>query len=77
MADPAAYLVPLGGMLMTILIVVTALYFRNERFKAENDGGSKYRELAEEALRGQKALLDEVKRMNTSLREIERLLREV
>ena len=63
-------------MFLTIgAIVIAAMYFRNQRL--QHGGGGDYRRLAEEATRGQKALLEQMREMNQSLSEIERLLREV
>lgn len=67
-------------MVLFVCIVAAlglALYFRNEKAKIVSGGGAEYRQLAEEAVRGQRVLLEEVKAMNASLREIEKLLREV
>ncbi len=70
-----ATIVPIAGMIFTVFILAMILYYRNER--AKHTGGGDYQKLAEEALRGQRVLLEEVQRMNTVLKEIERLLREV
>jgi Mg2+ and Co2+ transporter CorA len=69
------WLVPIAGMLMVVAIVGLSLYFRAQR--AKYAGGGDYQRLADEAVRGQRLLLDEVQRMNQTLKEIERLLREV
>lgn len=74
MADEAI-IIPLAGMAMIVAIIGLIMYYRNER--AKYSGGGDYQKLAEEALRGQRVLLEEVQRMNTVLKEIERLLREV
>lgn len=69
--------IPIVMFLTIPLIVGVVMYYRTQRAKAEAEGGGAYRQLAEEAVRGQRALLDEIQRMNTTLKEIERLLREV
>ena len=69
--------VPLGAFLTAMIVVGLSAYFRTERAKAEASGGGDYRRLADEAVRGQRVLLEEMQRMNATLKEIERLLREV
>lgn len=58
-------------------IVWLALHFRTQKARLLADGGGDYKRLAEEAVRGQQVLLEEVRAMNVHLREIEKLLREV
>lgn len=60
-----------------VAIVGIVAYFRTQRAKAEAEGGGEYKQLAEEAVRTQRVLLEETQRMNHTLKEIERLLREV
>jgi hypothetical protein len=67
--------IPITFFGMVVAIVALIMYYRTER--AKHTGGGDYHKLAEEAVRGQRILLDEVQRMNTTLKEIERLLREV
>ena len=67
--------IPIAFFGMVIAIVGLVMYYRNER--AKHSGGGDYHKLAEEAVRGQRVLLEEMQRMNTTLKEIERLLREV
>lgn len=69
--------IPIVMFLTIPLIVGLVMYFRTQRTKVEAESGGQYRQLAEEAVRGQRQLLDEMQRMNTTLKEIERLLREV
>lgn len=71
----AAELVPITLFLTVGGVIVSWLYFRKEKAKAQPD--AEYRELAEEAVRGQRVLLDEIEEMNATLEEIERLLKEV
>ena len=68
-------LVPLS--FVAFATVAAVMFFRTQRAKVEAEGGAHYRQLAEETLRNQRMLLEEVQRMNRSLQEIERLLREV
>ncbi len=75
--DDIWVLVPVTFFLSIALIVGLVMYFRAARIRAETEGGGEYKRLAEEAVRGQKALLDQIERMNTTLREIEQLLRQV
>ena len=77
MVDPdvVAVFIPIAFFFATVLAIGVVMYFRAERAKAM--GGGDYRKLADEAVRGQRVLLDEMQRMNTTLKEIERLLREV
>ena len=75
MADPADIAVPVTFFVMIVAIVGLVMYFRAQR--ARYTGGGDYQKLAEEAVRGQRLLLDEFQRMNATLKEIERLLREV
>lgn len=63
--------------LSIVAIVGLSLHFRNEKAKVLAGGGGEYKRLAEEAVRGQQILLEEVRAMNAHLREIEKLLREV
>jgi hypothetical protein len=64
-------------MLFTLAIIGLVLYYRHERVKVQATGGGDYHKLADEAVRGQRLVLEEVQRMNATLKEIERLLREV
>lgn len=70
-------LVPLIIFSAIVLIVGIVMRYRAERARVQAAGGDEYRKLAEEAVRSQRAMLDEVQRMNATLREIEKLLREV
>ena len=74
MVDEAIW-IPTAFFLSVVLSIAVVMYFRNERAKVS--GGGDYQRLAEEAVRGQRVLLDEMQRMNATLKEIERLLREV
>lgn len=74
MADPGLW-VPVSLFFAVVASIAIVMYFRTERAKAS--GGGDYQKLAEEAVRGQRVLLDEMQRMNATLKEIERLLREV
>ncbi|HWH08628.1 MAG TPA: hypothetical protein VNX21_05465 [Candidatus Thermoplasmatota archaeon] len=67
--------IPTAFFAAIVLSIAIVMYYRNERAKVT--GGGDYRKLAEEAVRGQRVLLDEMQRMNATLKEIERLLREV
>lgn len=69
--------IPLIIFSAIVAIVWLALHFRTQKAKVLAGGGGDYRRLAEEAVRGQQVLLEEVKAMNAHLREIEKLLREV
>ncbi|HWG91574.1 MAG TPA: hypothetical protein VNZ52_12065 [Candidatus Thermoplasmatota archaeon] len=69
--------IPIVFFLAITAIVGLVMYFRTERVKAQAASGGDYRRLAEEAVRNQRVLLEEVQRMNQTLKEIERLLREV
>lgn len=77
--DPGvvALFIPISFFLAVVVAIGVVMYFRTERAKAAASGGGNYQKLAEEAVRGQRVLLDEMQRMNTTLKEIERLLREV
>lgn len=79
MADPdvVALFIPIAFFFAIVIAIGVVMYFRTERAKAMSSGGGNYQKLAEEAVRGQRVLLDEMQRMNTTLKEIERLLREV
>lgn len=68
-------LVPVTFFASIAAVIIAGLYFWNERKKY--DGGGEYRRLAEEAVRGQQALLAEVEAMNGTMKEIARLLKEV
>jgi len=76
MAD-VGILIPIALFLCVVIAIGLVMYFRTERAKAVAAGGGDYQRLAEEAVRGQRVLLDEMQRMNTTLKEIERLLKEV
>lgn len=67
--------IPVAFFFAVVASIAIVMYYRNERAKVA--GGGDYRKLAEEAVRGQRVLLDEMQRMNGTLKEIERLLREV
>jgi hypothetical protein len=69
--------IPVAFFFAVVAIIGIIMYYRTERAKAEAGGGGDYHRLAEEAVRGQRVLLEEMQRMNTTLKEIERLLREV
>ncbi len=77
MALEAEIIGPVTLFLSIVAIVWLALHFRNQKAKILAAGGGDYKRLAEEAVRGQQILLDEIKTMNATLREIEKLLREV
>lgn len=66
--------VPIVLFLCIAGVIIAIGYFWKE---AARTGGGDYKKLADEALRGQRVLLDEMQRMNQTLKEIERLLREV
>lgn len=70
--DETWVLIPLS--FAAIIGIAIVLFFRNQRAKYQ---GGDYQRLAEEAVRGQRVLLDEMQRMNQTLKEIERLLKEV
>lgn len=70
-------LIPIAFFLAIVASIFVVMHFRTEREKVRASGGAEYKRLAEEAVQAQKTLLDEVQRMNATLREIERLLREV
>lgn len=67
--------VPITFFLMVVAIVAIVSF--SNTMRARFTGGGNYQKLAEEAVRGQRVLLDEMQRMNQTLKEIERLLREV
>lgn len=69
--------IPVTFFFAIVASIAIVMYYRTERAKAEAAGGGNYQKLAEEAVRGQRVLLDEMHRMNTTLKEIERLLKEV
>lgn len=64
----------LGGI---VLIVKYVFDYRSNVRRYQAEGGTEYRRLAEEAVSSQKALTEEVRRMNQTLAEIERVLKEV
>ncbi len=70
-----AVLIPMVFFVCIVAAIGLVMYFRAQ--KARYAGGGEYQKLAEEAVRGQRALLEEMTRMNQTLKEIERLLREV
>jgi hypothetical protein len=74
---PVDTVVPIMGMAFTLAVIGLVFYYRHERIKVQASGGGDYQKLAEEAVRGQRLVLEEVQRMNQTLKEIERLLREV
>lgn len=69
--------VPVTLFLSIAAIAIAMAYFRLQRIRAEAQGGTDYRRLAEEATNNQRAVLDEVRKMNRTLEEIERVLKEV
>lgn len=79
MVDPdvVAVLIPIVLFIAIVAAIGLVMYFRTEKAKAIAAGGGEYQRLAEEAVRGQRVLLEEMQRMNTTLKEIERLLKEV
>lgn len=74
-------LVPVSAIaFLFITIILVTKYITQHRSEARRlsvEGGGDYRRLAEEAVQGQRVLLDEVRRMNATLAEIERVLKEV
>ncbi len=76
MAD-VEILIPLAFFASVVTAIGLIMYFRNQRTIAQAAGGGDYQRLAEEAVRGQRVLLAEIQTMNTTLKEIERLLKEV
>lgn len=75
--DVIAVLIPIVFLLAVVAAIGIIMHFRTEKAKALAAGGGEYQRLAEEAVRGQRVLLEEMQRMNTTLKEIERLLKEV
>ncbi|HUR68135.1 MAG TPA: hypothetical protein VM370_02735 [Candidatus Thermoplasmatota archaeon] len=75
--DAIAVFIPIAFFLAVVAAIGVVMYFRTEKAKAQSLGGGNYQRLAEEAVRGQRVLLEETQRMNATLKEIERLLREV
>ena len=69
--------IPIIMFLCAGAVIIAALYFRHQRLMAESSGGGDYRRLAEEAVRGQQTVLEEMKELNRTMGEIERLLKEV
>jgi len=69
--------IPITFFFAVVAAIAIVMYYRTERVKAMASGGGNYQKLAEEAVRGQRVLLEEMQRMNATLKEIERLLREV
>jgi len=76
-AGVIAVFIPIALFGCTVAAIGVVMHYRTERAKAMSEGGGDYRKLAEEAVRGQRVMLEEVQRMNATLKEIERLLREV
>lgn len=68
-------LIPIVFFVAVVAAIAVVMHFKTQR--AQITGGGDYQKLAEEAVRGQRVLLEEVQRMNQTLKEIERLLREV
>ena len=66
--------IPMVFFVSIVAAIGIVMYFRTQRAKYQ---GGDYQRLAEEAVRGQRVLLDEMQRMNQTLKEIERLLKEV
>lgn len=75
--EEEAVLIPLIVFGAIVAMVWLIMHFRTQKAKAMAGSNLEYRALAEEAVRGQRVLLEEVKAMNGTLREIEKLLREV
>lgn len=69
--------IPIAWAFATVAIVGLVMYFKTEREKARGAGGADYRRLAEEAVHANRMMVEETQRMNATLKEIERLLREV
>lgn len=74
-------LVPVAAIGFTfisiILITKYITQYRAEARRLSVEGGGDYQRLAEEAVASQRTLLEEVRKMNGSLAEIERVLKEV
>lgn len=77
MAPAEDVLIPFIIFAAIVAVVFIVARYRAEKLRVEAAGGDDYRRLAEEAVRAQRSMLEEVQRMNATLREIERLLREV
>lgn len=73
----AGELVPITFFVAAAAVLIAWTFFRHQRTLAESSGGGDYRRLAEEAVRGQQTLLEEIKHLNQTMKEIERLLKEV
>ncbi|MGB0652631.1 MAG: hypothetical protein ACPGQL_05475 [Thermoplasmatota archaeon] len=71
------WIVPLASMAMVFGICYLIANIVIQRTRATAQPDATYRALAEEAVRSQKELLEETRRMTASLKEVERLLREV
>ena len=60
-----------------VLIVRYVTEYRAATRRIDSEGGGMYRRLAEETVASHRVLLEEIRAMNKTLQEIERLLREV
>jgi F0F1-type ATP synthase membrane subunit a len=70
-------LVPLAWAVVVGLGISSYFGFRAAAARAASGAGSEFQKLAEEAVRAQRQMLDEIKGMNGTLKEIEKLLSEV
>lgn len=70
-------LVPLGAMALAFGTFWLVARYATERVRAQHTPHESYRRLAEAAVNGQQATLEETKRLVDSVKEVERLLREV
>ncbi len=77
MAPEIWVLVPLASMALVFGVIWVITNYFVQRTRARSQPDASYRALAEEAVRSQKEQLEEIRKMNASLREVEKLLREV
>lgn len=72
-----SWLIPVTSMLMTAFITWVVVWYFVKRAQFTHQPDQEYRRLAEEAVRGQRTIAEEAKRMADSVAEIQRLMSKV
>jgi hypothetical protein len=77
MGEVVAWLAPLAGMTMTAVIVWCVVWYLVKRAEYTAKPDRDFRLLAEEAVRSQKSVVEETRRLAEAVKEIQQLLAKV
>lgn len=72
-----SWLIPVTSMVMTAFLAWVIVWYFVKKAQFTHQPDQEYRRLAEEAVRGQRAVAEEAKRMADAVQEIQRLMSKV